>query len=136
LDDWIARDWADLVGREHGPMTFRLVLQPLTAVVFAVRSGLRDAREGRPAFFWAAATDPGRRASLLRLGWADVGRLFVVAGALDVVYQILVLRWLYPGQALIVAAALAVVPYVAVRGVVTRVARRVWPRNGGHRRGV
>ena len=32
-------------------MKFRLILQPLMAIIFAVRSGLKDAKEGRPALF-------------------------------------------------------------------------------------
>ena len=43
VEDMIARGWEQLVGRDHGPLTFRLVVQPLVAVFFALRSGLRDA---------------------------------------------------------------------------------------------
>jgi len=35
-----------LVGREHGPLTFRLIIQSLAAVILALRIGLRDARDG------------------------------------------------------------------------------------------
>lgn len=69
----------------------RLVLQPLVATIFAVRSGLRDAREGRPVFFWTLAMDASQRRHLLRHLWQDVGKLFLVAIVLDVVYQIIVM---------------------------------------------
>ena len=39
-------------------------------------------------------------------------------------YEVIVYRWVYPGQALIVAAVLAFVPYLMIRGPVTRIARR------------
>jgi hypothetical protein len=41
-----------------------------------------------------------------------------------VIYELIVYRWVYPGQALIVAVVLAIIPYLLVRGPVTRVARR------------
>ena len=31
--------------------SFCLILQPLAAVIFAIRAGLRDAREGLPHYF-------------------------------------------------------------------------------------
>lgn len=31
LEDYLLRDWAMLTGREHGPLAFRMVLQPLVA---------------------------------------------------------------------------------------------------------
>jgi hypothetical protein len=53
-----------------------------------------------------------------------VGKVFIVAIVLDVIYDLIVYRWVYPGQALIVAAVLAFVPYLMIRGPVTRIARR------------
>jgi hypothetical protein len=41
----------------------------------------------------------------------------------DVVYQLVQLRWVYLGEALIVAQIVAVVPYVLIRGPVNRIAR-------------
>lgn len=124
MDDLLARIWADLVGRLHGPLTFRLVLQPLVAGFLAIRSGLRDGREGRPAYFWAILTDAGARRSLLREGWKDITRIFVLAVAIDVVYQVIVFHTVYPGEALIVAVILACIPYLLIRGPVTRLSRR------------
>ena len=50
--------------------------------------------------------------------------MFILALALDVVYQIIVLRFVYPGEALIVAFILAITPYLILRGLVTRLARK------------
>lgn len=38
----------DPIDRVSGPMKFRLVLQPMMAALFAIRSGLADARAGKP----------------------------------------------------------------------------------------
>jgi hypothetical protein len=43
---------------------------------------------------------------------------------LDVIYQIIVQRFVYPGEALITAFILAIVPYLILRGLVTRIARK------------
>jgi hypothetical protein len=92
--------------------------------LFAVRSGLKDAKEGKPAFFWALFTQPEHRRDMLRDGWKSVGKVFVIAIIIDLVYQFIVLRWFYPFEALLVAAILAFVPYLIIRGPVNRIARK------------
>src|SRR5262245_47053424 len=129
MEEMFTRVGEQLVDREHGPLTFRLAVQPLVATLFAVRSGLRDAREGQPLYFWAAALDSTHRRFLIRQGWRDVGKLFVVAMILDVIYQLIVFRWVYPGELLLVAFVLAIVPYLVVRGMANRIAR---PFQGRH----
>ena len=105
-------------------MTFRLILQPIMAAIFAVRSGLKDAKEGQPAYFWALFTDPANRRKMLRDGWKSVGRVFILAIVIDGIYQFIVLRWFYPLEALIVAIVLGICPYLLIRGPVNRIARR------------
>lgn len=114
----------DLAERVSGPMKFRLVLQPIMAAIFAIRAGLADARAGKPPYFWALLWDPGHRADMLKNGWKSVGKVFILALVLDVVYQIIVRRFVYPGEAIIVAFVLAIVPYLILRGPVTRLARK------------
>jgi len=45
--------WEDLIGRVGGPITFRLILQPSIAAILAIRDGLKDAKAGRPLYFWS-----------------------------------------------------------------------------------
>ena len=113
----------DLLDRVSGPMKFRLVLQPLMAAIFAIVAGLKDAKEGRPPYFWTVVSDPSQRAYMLRDGWKSVGKIFVLAVVLDVIYQIVVLRFVYPGEVIFVAFLLAIVPYLILRGLVNRIAR-------------
>jgi len=123
MDDIWMRIAGDLAARVSGPMKFRLVLQPVMAAIFAIRAGLADARAGKTPYFWTLVSDPAQRAYMLRDGWKSVGKVFVLALVLDVVYQIIVSRFVYPGEAIIVAFVLAIVPYLILRGLVTRVAR-------------
>jgi hypothetical protein len=41
---------------------------------------------------------------------------------IDVVYQIVELKWVYLGEALIIAQIVALVPYILIRGLVDRIA--------------
>lgn len=122
MDDMWTRMASDAMARVSGPMKFRLVLQPLMASFFAFRAGLADARAGKPPYFWSLVSDPVHRADLLKDGWKSVGKIFVLAVVLDVVYQIIVSRFVYPGEALVVAFVLAILPYLIVRPLVSRIA--------------
>jgi hypothetical protein len=113
-----------LIARINGPLKFRLLLQPAMATFLAIRSGLKDAREGKPAYFWGLFTEPAERAEMLKDGWKSMGKLFILACALETAFQIIALHWVYPLETLLVAIVLAVVPYVLIRGPVNRIARR------------
>lgn len=127
MEDVFTRIWDNLVGRVEGPLHFRLLLQPTMAAIFAIRDGLKDAREDRAPYFWAIFTEPFHRKDLLRSGWKAVAKVFFIAATIDAVYQVMVLRWFYPGEALIVAVSLAILPYLLIRGPVSRLAR--WQRS-------
>ena len=121
--DLLSTFWHDFTGRFDGPLHFRLFVQPLMAILFAVRDGRRDAREGRSAYLWSLLSDPDERRYLLESGWKGISKVFILAFALDVVYQFMVWRGLKPLQALLTAIVLAVIPYVLLRGPVNRLTR-------------
>jgi len=123
MEEMLVRMWENLAARVGGPMSFRLILQPMMATIFAIRDGRKDAREGRPAYFWAIFTEPENRAERLRDGWKAVAKVFIIATVIDAVYQVIVLRWVYPGEALITAFILACLPYLLIRGPVNRLMR-------------
>jgi hypothetical protein len=125
MDEILARVWQNLYARLNGPMNLRLIIQPVVATTLAIRAGLRDARQNRPAFFWAVLWNAAHRHELLRQGWKDVGKVFVLATILDVVYQLIVHRAVYSLELLITAVTLAIVPYVLVRGPINRIAKMV-----------
>ena len=127
MDDLIARYIGDLTARVSGPMWFRFILQPTMAIIFALRAGLKDARTGQPAYFWAVVKNPEHRRALLHDGWKDVAKVFTIAFILDTVYQLIQLHWFYPLQALIIAFLLAFLPYLLLRGPFRRLAG-LWSR--------
>src|SRR6516225_7125767 len=73
------RAWDDLFGRIDGPMSFRIIIQPLMATFLAIRAGWADARAGRPIFFWTLARDPAQTRVMLRNLWRIAGKVFLIA---------------------------------------------------------
>jgi len=127
IDDFWMRFVENMVARVSGPMRLRLFLQPTMAAIFAIRAGLKDAREGRAPFLWNLLTDSASRDALIKDGWKDISKVFVIALILDVVYQIVVARFVYPGEVVVTALLLAIVPYTVVRGITGRIARKKEP---------
>ena len=123
MRDIISRALTNVFSRIGGPMTFRIILQPSMAALLGVIAGLKDARENRPPYFWTLFTDSSQRVDLIRQGWKAIARVFLLAVIMDLIYQLIVLRWVYPLELLIVAAALAIVPYLLIRGPVNRLVR-------------
>ena len=110
-------------GRFDGPLHFRMIVQPLMATIFAVIDGIKDAKTGKPAYFWTIFSNGDARRELLKSGWKHVGKIFILAIVLDVVYQLKVFHRIYPVEMLITAFILAIVPYILLRGPVNRIAR-------------
>ena len=126
IGQYLADSWDMIVGRGAGPFHLRLIIQPVMASLLGIRAGRRDARAGRPPYFWSVAKADDRfdRRELIRHGWADIGKVFSIAVALDIVYELIELHWVYPIQALIVATALAVIPYLFMRGLANRISKK------------
>lgn len=122
------RFFGNLFTRLDGPLHFRFILQPLMAIIFATLDGIKDAKLGRPAYFWAVVSNPEQRKELIKLGWKRIGKIFILAVVLDVIYQVKVYHWFYPGETLFVAIVLAIVPYLLVRGPINRLICRFSPR--------
>jgi hypothetical protein len=134
VDDTLSRFVTDLLGRITGPLSFRLILQPMMAVIFAVRDGVRAEREHRPPYFSSLfSVGQAQRRELFQEAWNAIFKVFSLALILDVVYQLIVLRRVYPVESLVVSILLAILPYVLLRGVVNRIAR-TWIHSRGHAR--
>jgi hypothetical protein len=42
VEETLAGSWEMQIGRDHGPLAFRLAVQPLVACFLAIRTGLQD----------------------------------------------------------------------------------------------
>jgi hypothetical protein len=131
IPELVARGVEHLIGRFSGPLNFRLFVMPTVVTILAVRAGLRDARGGHPPFFWTILTNPAGRQRALRSALKDIGRVFIMAVVLDTTYQLYVLRAFYPLQLLIVVVGCAIMPYVLIRGPVSRIARPIYKKKLG-----
>lgn len=130
FQDFVQRFWNDLVARSDGPMSFRFFLQPTMAFLMALRDGIKDAKAGRDPYFWHIAhTDKAGRRTALREGLGAVARVLVLGVVMDVIYQYKMYSqgkqdlFFYLNETLVIVLLLAFVPYLLLRGPVTRVAR-------------
>jgi hypothetical protein len=57
MSEW-QRIVENLLARLDGPLHFRFIVQPFTAIIFAVIGGIKDAKNGKPAYFWALLSNP------------------------------------------------------------------------------
>lgn len=121
----LERVWKEIAARPSGPFAFRFYLQPCMAALIAVLDGIKDAHAGRPAYLWSLYKDPAHRRERLHQGWHAVRNIFILAVAIDVVYQLIVLKGLRPLESLFIATLLAIVPYALLRGPVSRIVRRL-----------
>src|SRR4051812_18686366 len=106
------RVWQQLIERPTGPMAFRFILQPVMAVIAALRDGVNDAKSGRSPYFWTLLTNPFERGHDLYEGLISTARVILLGLCMDAIYQWIVLKTFYPAEAVIVAIALAFFPYL------------------------
>ena len=130
LTETIVRGWENLIGRFGGPMSFRFLMQPAVAIIFAIRAGVNDARQNKPTFLGCAISNPGSWRARMRQSWKDVGTVFIVALVLDSIYQVVVHSGIFALELLITATVLALIPYMILRDLVARVA--TWLGVGKH----
>jgi hypothetical protein len=127
LLDMIGRGWENFLARPNGSLSLRFYVQPTMASLLALRAGIQDARQGRQGYLWAILTRPERRLQLLHEGWRGAMTPFLLAIALDCIYQLMTVRFVYPLELLFTATLLALVPYALFRGLFNRLARLFLP---------
>ena len=116
----IARDLSG-PGIFGGKFQFRLVLQPLVAMLLGIRIGIRDAKAGDRPFFMALAHGDGGRGSLLKKAARDAIMPLCVAVIIDSILQQLINHRIRPVASLIVGGLLVFLPFLIVRALTNRV---------------
>jgi hypothetical protein len=126
MQDLFLRVWDNLIARTEGPMHLRFVIQPAVSIYFAIQAGRLDAKTNTVPFLWRFVMAKGNRKAVAKEGWKHFGKIFMMGLAMDLVYQVFVIYKLgteenfYPLESIIVAFLLAIVPYVLIRGPLSR----------------
>lgn len=117
--------WSELVDRPEGPMAFRFILQPCMSLLMALRDGIKDAKTGRTPYLWHIShTDSRNRNAALAQGMKATGRIMFLGIAIDVAYQFKVMGgFVRPVEAIVIALVLGFLPYLVMRGPVSRIAK-------------
>ena len=124
--------WENMVARTRGPLNFRFVFEPVLSVLFAIRTGLRDAKKRCPPSLLRLLVTRKQRKILLQESRRDLGNILVFSMLLDIVYQLVVVYILrgadsfLPFESVFVALLLTVLPYLLIRGPVNRLIRKFY----------
>ncbi|MGC1258501.1 MAG: hypothetical protein WA867_23300 [Candidatus Acidiferrales bacterium] len=112
-----------LIVRLDGPLHFRFIAQPAMASFLGIRDGIKNARAGRPPYFWTICTDFKLGLQYLRDGLRSDVKVIVLASLLDAIYQFVAFRSFHLEGALYAALILAFLPYLIIRGPANRITR-------------
>jgi hypothetical protein len=125
MNDVWSYHWDMILARWYGPFSLRFVIQPLAAAILGLRAGLADTRDERSPYGWTIMVCRLSRRALIRQGWRDIGKIFLAALSIDVVYVALEYRWFHPGQNVLIASTVALPAYLATRSLTNRSVRLV-----------
>jgi hypothetical protein len=118
--------WERFLARTEGPMSLRIILEPLMALVLTFIAARRDIKKGFTPYMYRFWTTRGRSRDLVKEAWKAAGIVFVLGVMLDLLYQSAVVLGLnrqakfYPLESLLVALVLAVIPYWLFRRPLNR----------------
>ena len=111
----------NLIERLNGPFSLRLLLQPTMALLFAIRDGRKDAKEGSAPYLQALLSQQkdGRRETLSS-AWASLSKVMTIAFLLDCAFQYATAGNVAFLEAILMAFLLCAVPYTLIRGPAAR----------------
>jgi hypothetical protein len=124
MEDFITNFLNNVGIRHEGPMSFRLILQPVMSLIYAILAGVRDARAGKHHFLidgLILGKSKRSRKELLKELWKDVGKVFILAAIMEVIFEIIEFKTVHPWEVFKVSFFLAIVPYLIFRGIVDRI---------------
>src|SRR6266536_3050669 len=110
----------DIGWRLDAPFRFRLIVQPLVALLLGLRDGRLDAKTGTPPYLYELIFVPALRQARLKSGLTAIAKPLAVAVIMDAVVQFTFLDSLNILAALVIGGLLVGVPYSLVRGLTNR----------------
>ncbi len=111
----------------RGPGNLRFVVQPLIAILLAIRDGRNDAKAGTPAYLSELVSGSGPRGATLKSSMKATLMPFSVAVILDSILQIVIFDVWRLQSALLVGLCLVGIPYVVVRSISNSLFSRIRP---------
>lgn len=109
----------DIPKRLGGPGRLRFIFQPLISIVLGIRSGIKDAKDGRPPFLWGVLFRRHMRGELLKSSFTTLLNMLLMGVVLDSICQWLIIGNSYFGAALVIGPMLIIAPYTLSRSLVT-----------------
>jgi hypothetical protein len=99
------------------------------ALVLSTLDGVRDAKAGRHLYLLSLIREPANRTKYIKEGWRSIGKVFIIAVILDLVFQLVYMSQLNLLGSLITGLILALLPYLLLRGPVNYIAGLILHRN-------
>ncbi len=121
MEDFINNFLNNLGIRHDGPLAFRLILQPVMSLIYAVIAGVKDAKAGRAPFLSGLILGKTNRKEALKEMWKNVGKVFILAAIMEIIFEIIEFKTVHPWEVFKVSFFLAIVPYLLFRGIVERI---------------
>jgi hypothetical protein len=117
-------------GMFGGSFQFRLILQPLAAIVLGIRTGIRDAKRGDSPFFQALARRKGERGDLLGKAARDAVIPLLVAFVVDSILQHMINGRIRPLESIFVGGLIVFLPFLIARALGNRIWSHGHPGRG------
>lgn len=106
-----------------GPMSLRLVIQPVTALLLGIRDGRMDAKAGEPPFIIGLITNrEDRKAKLVSL-FKSLSKAIIMAVISEAIAQYLLFGQVHVIGVILYAAIFLILPYSLARGITNMIVR-------------
>ncbi|HRI86521.1 MAG TPA: hypothetical protein PK536_13845 [Ignavibacteria bacterium] len=114
--------------RLSGPGSLRFILQPLISAFFGIKDGITDAKLGNDPFLISLFNSDDRKAKI-KEAVKSVGKVFIIAIILDVIFYYIISGTFAPLQSLLIGTTLVFIPYSIARGLANRIYRKHLNKN-------
>jgi hypothetical protein len=111
----------NIAARITGPLSLRFIIQPIIAIILAVRDGRIDAKAGTPPFVYDLVFDPSHRSERLLNALHAILIPVIIGTVADGIAQYMIFQHVRPIPAILVGALVIGIPYALVRGLINRI---------------
>lgn len=116
--------WEKIQARVTGPFHFRLILQPLIAIILGIRDGRIAAKAGKRPIFLHMVTSKDDRLNYLKQVWRAIVKPLVIGIILDMIVQFIIFKSVRIWGAILLGAIIIALPYALSLGLSNRYFRQ------------